>query len=160
MHFSRLYWKQSWNTCSIHLFTAVWIHIRKPHVFWRSQEPPGRHRCGEFCSSFVFDKCVVFDGGKCATVKQRVWRSNYLFTTVLKAVVKYGFNTLFTTVWIYMRKPHVFPSIGEVRSRQGATDAASFVRVVWTRVLFLMGENFATVKYRRFWRSNPFFTTV
>ena len=33
---------------------------------------------------------------------------NPFFTTVLKTVVKYVFNTFFTTVWIYSRKMHMF----------------------------------------------------
>ena len=48
---------------------------------------------------FVLKKCVVFSYCQTvATVKQRVWRSNTFFTTVLNTVVKQLFNTCFTTV--------------------------------------------------------------
>ena len=42
------------------------LHKENAHVvfhYWRSQEPPVSHRCGEFRSS-VLKKCIVFDGRK------------------------------------------------------------------------------------------------
>ena len=50
--------------------------------------------------------------------------------------------------WICIRKMHMFFStIGEVRSREVTSDAASFVRVFWKSVLFFVLKNNCNGKY-------------
>ena len=166
MHLSRLFWKPSWNIYSKHFpdcfqnsrghaWTHFWIYIRKPHVFFSLLATTGAASIRQMRRvSFVFfEKCVFLSyGHKITKVKHMVWRSNLFFTTVLKPFVKYEFTTFFTTVlktvvnyvfnpsftivWIYIRTPQFFSTICEFGSRQVASDAASFVRIVWNNNAF------------------------
>ena len=116
------FFENSSEICIQYIFhDCLNLHKENAHVFSTIGEVRSR-QWGSVAASFVrvfLKKCIVFRNEKIATVKQRVWRSNTFFTTVLKTVVKYAFNIFFTTVWIYIRKMHMFFStIGEVRSRQ------------------------------------------